>query len=599
MAHTARKPQRTSGWPLWLFLVAVLTVTPAAQGALGGGISGWVKDEVGVPQMGALVMLLSPEGRISTRTYTDHTGRFTLDHLLPGKYSIKVTLARFLPLVREDVQVDAGHRTYLDVQMSGLFTSMQLVYPARGEIRDMTDDWKWVLRAAVSARPVLRFRSEQDEERTAILRRVSGTFSDTRGFAQVSAGPGARPSGLANESDLGTAFAVATSLFGNSDVVVSGNLGYGRSLENSATAFRTTYTRDVGLIGAPQVSVTVRQLQAPVAAQRGIIDTQGEAPALQTLTLGFGDKVDLGDRASFEYGFLYESVSYVNRLNFVSPYGKLIYHLGEDREVHLRYASGVPRPDEAVADSSSLRHNVSTLGMFPRLSLSDNRPTVQRTEHVEVAYREKMGDGLLEVGVYQDSISDAAVSAFVPAGHYADGNVLPDLFSRSSTLNGGRHRTTGYRVSYARKLRERLEAALGYGSSGVLTPNEGALQTAEVAELRDSLRMKRAHMVTASLSTELPKSNARVLSTYQWVSRSAAIGPDLYNHFAARSDPGWNLVIRQPLPFVGPLPGKLEATADIRNLLNAGYIPIQTFDGQQMFLLQAIRSYRGALSFVF
>jgi hypothetical protein len=111
--------------------------------------------------------------------------------------------------------------------------------------------------------------------------------------------------------------------------------------------------------------------------------------------------------------------------------------------------------------------------------------------------------------------------------------------------------------------------------------------------------MKRAHMITASLSTELPKSDTRVLSTYQWVSRAAAISPDLYNDFAARSEPGWNLVIRQPLPFSGSLPGKLEATADIRNLLNAGYIPIQTFDGQQMFLLQAIRSYRGALSFVF
>jgi hypothetical protein len=233
------------------------------------------------------------------------------------------------------------------------------------------------------------------------------------------------------------------------------------------------------------------------------------------------------------------------------------------------------------------------------MALQDGRPTVQRTEHMEIAYRETIGDGLLELGVYKDSISDAAVSTFVPAGHYADGNLLPDPFSRSATLNGGRHRTTGYRVSYARKIRERLEAALGYGSSGVLTTGESALETPDIAELRDSLQMKRAHMITASLSTELPKTSTRVLSTYQWVSRPAAIAPDLYNDFAARSDPGWNVVIRQPLPFSGPLPGKLEATADVRNLLNAGYIPIQTFDGQQMFLLQAIRSYRGALSFVF
>jgi hypothetical protein len=579
-------------------LPLVFVAAPAAQAAFVGGISGWVKDEAGVPQMGALVVLLNPEGRIGQRAYTDAAGRFTLDQIFPGKYSIKVSLAQFLPLLREDVEVSAGQRTYLDVQLSGLFTSLQLVYPARGEIRDMTDNWKWVLRASVSTRPALRFRDELEQERQSVLRKVSGTFSDTRGFAQVSAGPGARPSGLANESDLGTAFAVATSLFGNNDVVVSGNLGYGRSLSNSATAFRTTYSRDVALIGAPEVSVTVRQLQTPLAAQRGILGTQGEAPALQTLSLGFGDKVELGDLASFEYGFLYESVSYVSRLNFVSPYGRLIYHLGKDRDVHLRYASGVPRPDEALSDGS-LRQQVSTLGMFPRMSLLDGRPTVQRTEHIEIAYSERMGDGLLEVGVYRDSISDAAVSAFVPGGHYADGNVLPDLFSRSSTLNGGNHRTTGYRVSYARKIRERLEAALGYGSSGILAIGESSLKTPDVAELRDSLQMKRAHMITASLSTELPKSHTHVLSAYQWVSRPSAMAPDLYNDFSARSEPGWNLVIRQPLPFTGSLPGKLEATADIRNLLNAGYIPIQTFDGQQMFLLQAIRSYRGALSFVF
>ncbi len=581
-------------------LPLVLAVAPVAHAGLAGGVSGWVKDQAGVPQMGALVVLLSPEGRVTQRAYTDAAGRFALDQVFPGRYSIKVSLSRFLPLLRDGVAVESGQRTYLDVQLSGLFSSLQLVYPARGEIRDMTDNWKWVLRSSVSTRPALRFQEDIERERASVLRKVSGTFSDTRGFAQVSAGPGARPSGLANESDLGTAFAVATSLFGNSDLVVSGNLGYGRSLSNSATAFRTTYSRDVALIGAPEVSVTVRQLQAPFAAQRGLMETQGEAPALQTLTFGFGDQVDLGDLATFEYGFLYESVSYVNRLNFVSPYGRLTYHLGKDRDLHLRYASGVPRPDEALGDnSSSLRQQVSTLGMFPRMSLRNGRPTVQRTEHMEVSYSERMGDGLLEVGVYKDSLSDAAVSAFVPGGHYANGNVLPDLFSRSSTLNGGRHNTTGYRVSYARKIRDRLEAALGYGSSGVLTTDATALETPDVQELRDTLRMQRAHLITASLTTELPKSHTHILSTYQWVSRPSAIAPDLYNDFSARSEPGWNLVIRQPLPFTGSLPGKLEATADIRNLLNAGYIPIQTFDGQQMFLLQAIRSYRGALSFVF
>jgi hypothetical protein len=105
--------------------------------------------------------------------------------------------------------------------------------------------------------------------------------------------------------------------------------------------------------------------------------------------------------------------------------------------------------------------------------------------------------------------------------------------------------------------------------------------------------------VTASVSTTLPGAGTQVVSSYQWSNQLAAIAPDLYNDFASRSDPGLNLVIRQPLPFSDGLPGKLEATGYINNLLKAGYIPVQTFDGQQIYLLPAVRSYRGALSFVF
>ena len=39
---------------------------------------------------------------------------------------------------------------------------------------------------------------------------------------------------------------------------------------------------------------------------------------------------------------MYESVRFLDRLNFVSPYGRLAYELGKNREVQLKYASGVP-----------------------------------------------------------------------------------------------------------------------------------------------------------------------------------------------------------------------------------------------------------------
>lgn len=571
-----------------------------AQADLSGSIVGWVRDERGAPQMGASVSILTAEGRLAKRVFTDYSGQFAAEGLLPGAYAVKVALGRFLPLTRDGVKVQTGARTVLDVSMRGLFTSLTLVYPAAGEIRDMTDDWKWVLRTAHSTRPALRIApSEQHRETQKVLRKLQGTFADTQAYAELSGGAGVAPGALANQSDLGTSFALATSVFGDNNVTVSGNLGNSATGENPATAFRTSYRRDMGLVN-PEVSVTVRQLQASAVAGRALFgpgQSNDNAPTLQTFSLGFGDRVKIGESTDFEYGFLYESVNFMRRLDFVSPYGKVVYRPREGRRVELRYASGAPRPDAAVTGNERLRQQVSALGMFPRVALNDGDATVQRTEHIELAVHEQVGKNLIEAGVFQDTISDAAVSAYVPDSMLGGGQVLPDLFSRASTINGGRHFTRGYRVSYARKLADQLEAALGYSNSGVLTSQTDRIESEGVQDLRNRLQMERASIVTASLSATLP-TKAQMVSGYQWVSRPSAIAADMYNEFAASSDPGWNILVRQPLPF-GAGPGKLELTADMRNLLKAGYIPVQTPDGQTLYLLQAVRSYRGSLSFIF
>ncbi len=602
MANPGHRVKRSCGGGAFLLPLLVLLFAPVLDASIFGSIRGFVHDQQGAPQVGVLVTLLTPEGKESRQVRTDFDGVFSVNHVLPGQYSLRVAVDRFLPVTRDGIQVKAGLSTLLDVSLRGVFATLQLTYPADGEIRDMSDDWKWVLRTSLSTRPVLRFRRIESKETKSVMRKLAGRFSDTKGYAQLSGG-GIKRSALANETDLGTAFAVATSVLGENNIVVSGNMGYGSANGTPAAAFRTSYRREIAAGIAPEVSVTVRQLQMPIAAGQAIYGPGGNqnGPSLETVTLGFSDTARLGDRTRFDYGFLFESVRFLNRLNFVSPYGRLVYELGKNREVQLRYASGVPHTAQraAVGEDGTLRQEVSSLGMFPRLALRDGRPTVQRAEHIEIAYREEKGGNLLELAVYKDDLNNAALSAMTPAGHFSGREVLPDLFSDSSTLNAGSYQTSGYRVSYARRLRDRLQAAIGYSSTGVLSPTTSQLRTADVNELRRSLKVKRASLVTASVSTTLPRAGTQVVSSYQWSNQLAAIAPDLYNDFASRSDPGLNLVIRQPLPFSDGLPGKLEATGYINNLLKAGYIPVQTFDGQQIFLLPAVRSYRGALSFVF
>ena len=595
------RPNRATPAHAALVTVLLLSVPAAVHAQVGGSIGGLVRNEAGTPQMGATVDLITKDGRVAQTIESDYRGWFQFTGLFPGNYSIEVRQPNFAPARKPDLVVEAGERTFLDISMRGLLASLQLAYGS--QVRDMSDRWKWVLRAKHSRRNVLRFQPAKRDEREEFLRKLGGTFEDTRAYAEFSAGQGGRSNGLSSQRDLGTAFAVATSLFGDHDLTLSGNHGVGAlDLQGGSTAFRTTYAKEIGA-AKPEVALTVRQLQASTVAARGVFGPENESqavPRLETLTLEFGDAVQLTDSLRVEYGVLFESVKFVHRLHFASPHGKAVYEFAPGRELAFSYASGVPTATGSRGGQDSvLRSNVRQLGMFPRVAMVRGRPTVQRSEHVEAAYRQRFGKNLVEAAVYRDSIRDAAVPAAVPDGLYSRGDMVPDLHADTATLNAGHYRTPGARVSYARKIRDRLQAALGYGYAGVLSPSRQQMRTGMSDELRSILESQGAHLLVASVSAQLPGTGTALTGSYQWSSRQSVLPADPYNDFASHSPPGLNLLLRQPLPIGGSVPGRFEATADFRNLLKTGYVPLHAPDGRILNLLQAIRSYSGALSYIF
>ncbi|MGH9413933.1 MAG: hypothetical protein ACRD0Y_09365, partial [Terriglobales bacterium] len=60
-----------------------------------------------------------------------------------------------------------------------------------------------------------------------------------------------------------------------------------------------------------------------------------------------------------------------------------------------------------------------------------------------------------------------------------------------------------------------------------------------------------------------------------------------------------NIFLRQPLPGVFGVGGKLAALVEIHNLLAQGYIPVLAPDGQTLYLVQSARSLRGGLTISF
>src|SRR6185369_2263465 len=201
-----------------------------------------------------------------------------------------------------------------------LFSSIQFAYPPIDNGSLMSDEWKWVLRSASPTRPVLRFNSDALARSTGgSSSRRTAVFSDTRGVFRVSAGEGSLASGTGNEADLGTAFALATSLYGNNLLQVSGNVGYGSQTGVPSAAFRTSFSRNFAG-GTPEVSVTMRQLFLPARLSAALAGNDSALPMLRSMSAGFDDSTRIADDVTLQYGLTIDAVTFLDHLSYFSPY---------------------------------------------------------------------------------------------------------------------------------------------------------------------------------------------------------------------------------------------------------------------------------------
>ena len=593
------------------FLVALsfglLALAPSALAVspikLSGGISGLVTDASGLPQMGATVLLFNNQERLLEKALTDEKGNFAFASLAPDFYTIRVTLASFLPAIKNNILVVPGVNSLLNVNLAGFFSSIQLVLPPAGQRAIMNDDWKWVLRTSSSTRPVLRLLPHYEEREASISKRGVSIFSDTRGLVRLSGGEGGSVSSLGNEADLGTAFAFATSMFGGNQVQVSGNVGYAAQSGLASAGFRGSYSRNIG--GAsPEISVTMRQLYLPGRASEPLLGgpgATGSLPALRTMSASFEDQTSLSDALSLQYGFSLDSVSFLDRLNYFSPYARLTYTLPDSSQLDFTWTSGNGRPDLArtAGPDSELQRDLNSLSIVPRVSLRAGRAKVQRGEDLELGYARTIGSREFRVSGFREHVTNAALTMIGADGLYAGGDILPDLFSSSYIFNAGDYQTLGYNASVTQNLGERFNVTMMYGSVGVLAPQSKEIASEDPDDLRAMIRASRRHAVTSRVSGVMPGSGTQFIASYQWADQRAVTPGHLYSTQSTRPEPGLNVYVRQPIPAFWSLPWRMEASADLRNMLAQGYLPLSFADGRRLLVMQTPRSFRGGLSFIF
>lgn len=586
-------------------LVCAVPAYPAsAAGSLSGQIIGHVRGATGVAQMGATVILYNRYDRVLQQGLTNERGAFQFASLAPDLYSIRVTLSSFVPAFRRNISVEPGVTSLLTINMASVLSSVELVYSPGTPGALMTDDWKWVLRSSQATRPVLRFRPNQvdisDGTRTSSSR-AEAVFSDTRGLVKVSAGdPGALDSS-ANQPDLGTSFALATSVYGRNHVAVSGNVGYTSRSGLPAAGFRTAFSREVMGTDSPEVTLTMRQVYLPTS-RGGLSYGQDAGPALRTMSITTRDQLQLTDDLRLEYGFAFESVSFLERLNYASPFARATYKAGNAGSLQLAYSSGAP-PAELFTGTgekeADLHQDLAVLSLLPRVTLRDGNARVQRSQNMEIGFQRVVGPRTFSVGAYRESISNSALMMAAPFGFYASSDVLPDFSSQSSVFNIGHFSRMGYIASVSQSIGDRLDVALSYGRAGVLTRAQRDLESRDPDELRSLLRSNNRSWVAARVSGTVPVVGTRLASGYGWTDPHALMPMHLYLTQKSTPDMGWNVSVRQPLPAIPGLFGRFEAVAELRNLLAQGYLPFTTADNRRILLIQAPRAVRGGVSFIF
>jgi len=590
-------------------LVGIVAAAGAAQAASpvprSGSLIGFVASQAGIPQMGAGVFLYNDYERLVGRTLTNERGAFAFESLAPGLYTVRVTLSSFVPAVKRNIRIQPGMRSFLSISLTSVLSSIELVYSAPGTAKLMSDDWKWVLRTASATRPVLRFGpridiSSPSEQRKQDQREV---FGDTRGVIRVSTGEHGELSAAGTYADLGTAFALATSLFGSNQLEFAGSLAYSSSAGVPAAGFRTGFSRPDPFGGTPEVSVTMRQLFLPARVGAGVLGASADnTPVLRTLSINSLDKRRLRDNLTLEYGASLESVAFLERLNYFSPYGRLTYDAGGLGAFQFAYSSGMP-PVELLSageqPEADLNQSLSVLALFPRVSLAGGAVCVQRTETFELAYRKVVGSRAFSAGVYREEVNNAAVVMAAPAGFYPSSDLLPDLSSNSSIFNLGHYRRVGYVASVTQKLSDEISVALAAGNSGVLTLDPSASLGNNPGELRGNLRSGRRTWLAMRATAVAPATGTRLAASYQWTDYRTFSPTHLFLTQSFQPEIGLNLQIRQPLPVVSLWSARLEASAELRNLLAQGYVPVSTVDGRKLYLIQNPRAVRGGLSFIF
>jgi hypothetical protein len=543
-----------------------------------GKISGVVLDPSGTAQMGATVLVTSQQlfNISQLELLTNDRGRFSTSALPAGLYTVKVTLAGFLPAMQQNIQVSDQRTTVLQVMLGSVLSSFEKLRQQPNQ-KAGKDDWMWALRSSAATRSVMQY---QDPAVTVAGQTGIETAPPTSTQARLllSSGSGHPGSVGALADSPGTAFVYDMGTQSGGQLLMAGQFSTERGASAASFAGEWLPSGKVGV--GPMTTLVVRQSQLGPTG-----------PIFRGLRMSHEDQLALSDNVTLRYGSELLVTSLMNQTTTaVRPRGEIDVKLGHGWQAATVVATR-PWGNRDNGTPTGMDSALNALDGFPTVFMRLGRPLTEDDVHEEFGISHSAGHSAqVTAAVFHDSSNHTAVMGRGGAADAPD--FLQDYFSQAFAFDGGNSSSSGARVSYVRKLSDTTDISAVYAYGDVLAPVAGS----NGKTLRSQLTPQGRHSIAARTSTKIPHLGTNLTTSYKWVDGTAVSRLDAYGESLYRIDPYLSLQIRQPVPAI--LSGRLEIEADAGNLLGQGYVPVATNRGQ-VVLVSAYRYFRGGLSFQF
>jgi hypothetical protein len=552
-------------------LVALLCAASASAQTPSGRLAGVVLDFAGKPQMGATVWVAAqgPSGSETLRARTNQAGRFLLDKLPVGAYTIRVTLAGFLPTLSRNVVVSANATTVLRLELDTVLSTMsRLRQQPKGGTEP--DDWDWVLRSSADTRPVLRWGNDTDDSSSSD---GAGRGKTPRARVELTAG-GTEPGVVSSLTQSAFAYDQPIGMYGK--LLLAGQFSYDAS---GTAGLATTWAPFGSSADAPRTTVAMQQYR--IGEQ-----SAGPGPMLRTLRSEQAGSVHVGGRVTIHYTAEYVWISLRDSSSALHPRADVAVRLSRNWTATIAAGS---LPTNGQYGPADLESAVNELGVFPAVMFRNGNPIIGNGWHEEFRLERRLRkNGTFSIAGFRDQSSNTAVFATSVGGD------LPlDALPIPHAIDGGGISTYGARAAVRQKLADNLEAAIIYAWAGALSadvPVDGAA-------LQTLLKDRSRNSVALTVNGRIQKSGTRFTAGYKWVDGLDVSRQDPYGEALYDAEPFLNVTVHQALPAC--LGGKkLEAVADLLNVLGEGTVYRNTAEGR-LGLTPSPRVLRAGLSFQF